>query len=203
MVSEARTVDVRTGRPVASPGTGICDPNGLFGPPDTSGCLLPGSGGPQSHQLFDDLCRATVGVASIFTEALANRCLLDLPNENSVELISAFLGNPRPVTDPLTQLTFSGFFANLLVGNRGARNAAALLVGDPDLFLPLNVDPCDGFLDDCATPGPPANSPHWRGLPERALRRLVQLHAPRGFVESSGPRPFPRSHRPRLRSRSG
>jgi hypothetical protein len=179
VASEARAVDVRTGRPVAWPGTEVCDPNGLFGPPDASGCLVPGSSGAQSRQLFDDLCSVTVGVASIVTEALAERCLLDVLNDHSVELISAFLfpDNPQPITNPLTQLTFSGFFANLFVGNNAARNAAALLAGNPNLFIPLNVDPCDGFLEDCTTPGASPNTAFANASPSLNQTLTVQQQA--------------------------
>jgi hypothetical protein len=182
-----RAVDVRTGRPLAALATGGCDPNGLFGPPDTSGCLVASGTGPNNaldfhpsnRELFDLVCSATVGVASTVTEALADRCLVDVVNDNTIELISAFLfpDNPQPITNPLTQLTFSGFFSNLFVGNNGARNAAALLAGDPNLYLPINVDPCDGFLEDCTTPGPPPNAAYSASSPSLNQTLTVQQQA--------------------------
>jgi hypothetical protein len=145
---EAREVDVRTGRPVASPGTGRCDPDGLFGPPDVSGCLLVGANGPQNRQLFDDICSATAGVATAVSEFLAARCLLDVVNDTTINLLSAGSPSPIPITDPQTQATFSGFFSNLFVGNPLAVGFAGLLAPGAT-YIALNQDPGDFMPANC------------------------------------------------------
>jgi hypothetical protein len=158
-----RNVDPSTGRPRRVGATEPC----LTGNEDS--CLRPDNAlrfHPVDRQYFDVVCSATVGVASVVTPALAERCLVDVINDNSIEITSAVIDpdNPTPITDPLNEATFSGFFSNLFVGNATAvQIAAAAFPGGQFVFL--NQDECDGFPNDCmgTVPEPPANTAYETG----------------------------------------
>jgi hypothetical protein len=139
----SRNVDPLTGRPREATRAGRCDPGGLTGPPDSSGCLEADRAlahHSANQQLFAWICSMTVGATELDPAACGN---------------SVF--NSQTVLLP--PLTLASITANLLVGNPGANALVAQgQIGIPRIpSLPLNVDFCDGFLEDCATPGPPPN----------------------------------------------
>jgi hypothetical protein len=133
-----RNVDPETGRPRRAGARSRCDPDGLVGPPDTSGCLgdLDGTTPefslsnpaqvqdvlaqhPANQQLFHAVCASTLG----FTRLLPQGCSLNVWNSTEPSL---------PPTDPLFALAprLSMAFSAMFAGGTGN----ALLNGRTVLF---------------------------------------------------------------------
>ena len=58
-----------------------------------------------------------------------------------------------PAANPILEPTVGALLSNLVVGNSNAASIAIALAGTafPSTLVPINQDPCDGFLADCAT----------------------------------------------------
>jgi hypothetical protein len=112
-------------------------------------CLQPGTSGPgnalaehsANQQLFAWICGMTVGATDLDPSACGNS-VFNSPNN--------LPGFPLDVSvaELLSNLSVGNVFANTLI-------SGGQLSGVPLPNLLLNQDPCDGFLADCTTPGPP------------------------------------------------
>jgi hypothetical protein len=141
----ARNVDPQTGRPRRGGSQGRCDPDGLVGPPDTSGCLGAFSGTtpefslsnpvqvqdvltqhPANQQLFHAVCASTLG----FSDLLPAGCSLNIWNSTEPS-----------ITDPDDPLVIAGVvprisvaFTTMLAGGAGTTPANGLFNGKAVLF---------------------------------------------------------------------
>jgi hypothetical protein len=134
-----RNVDPQTGRPRAAGERRRCDPDGLAGPPDTSGCLgafdaagMPAfslqnpaqvqdvlARHPANQQLFHVVCASTIA----FDDILPEGCSLNLWNSTEFSLP----GNPAA---PRLSVAFTA----MLAGGAGTTPPNALFNGRAILF---------------------------------------------------------------------
>jgi hypothetical protein len=154
-----RNVDPRTGRLRVAGSRGSCDPDGLFDG-DTSACLTGGSNpnDPTSalfhhhanQQRFAMICSASVGFNGLDRSVCAQSVF-----NSPVNVVTQMPADPGLL---LFEPTVAATLSNLAVGNP----VAGSLASDPSLggaafplfLVPVNPNPCDGFLADCTTPGP-------------------------------------------------
>jgi hypothetical protein len=147
----SRNVDPVTGRPRQAMLTGEC----LTGAEEA--CLVGGTVGDgnalehhsANQQLFAWICALTIGATDLDRSACGNTIF------NSKNPLPGF-----PLSTSIAELQ-----TNLLVGNTFANTviSGAQLAAIPLPHVLLSQDPCDGFLSDCVTPGPPG-SPDLGGL---------------------------------------
>ncbi len=136
-VNEARNVDPGTGRPRQPGATGPCDTGAE---PD---CLTPLDAWNVNFTAYDDLCASSILLSGVFPAPCATTSFLDQSNTLT----------GQPAFNPIFEPTVAAFGANVIAGNDTAGVVLDLLaVGLSDFLVPLNVDPCDGFLSDCLTP---------------------------------------------------
>jgi hypothetical protein len=136
----SRNIDPVTGRPRHTMANGPCTTGA------EESCLQVGTSGPNNalqfhsvnQQLFAMICSTSVGIVPGLDPTACGQ--------------TAF--NSQVFQGPIT---IASLVTNLLAGNIFANGLASggLAGGTPLPFLGLSVDPCDGFLEDCTTPGPP------------------------------------------------
>jgi hypothetical protein len=138
-----RNVDPLTGRPRRAGARGRCDPDGLVGPPDTSGCLGDFDGTTQSfslanpehvqdvlsqhsanQQLFHAVCASTLA----FTALLPEGCSLNVWNSTQSAVTDP--NDPIFPVAPRLSVTFSA----MLAGGAGTQPQNALFNGKALLF---------------------------------------------------------------------
>jgi hypothetical protein len=110
---------------------------------------------PVNEQLFAMICATSIGFNALDRTA----CGQTVFNSSN----AADTGSPTNQTQRKTSLRISSLLSNLLAGNQTSTLLAALaLTFTPVPVVPLNVDPCDGFLSDnkggCTTT--PGRSPN-------------------------------------------
>jgi hypothetical protein len=89
------------------------------------------------QQYFALICSTSIGFSTLDLNACGQ---------------SVFNSQTHPNNLPFT---LASLLSNLIVGNPGANATVSEgLAGAAVPFVSLNVDPCDGFLADCVTPGP-------------------------------------------------
>ena len=140
-----RNVDPQTGRPRRAGARSRCDPDGLVGPPDTSGCLGAFDGTtpefslsnpaqvedvlrqhPANQQLFHVICASTLA----FSDTLPAGCSLNVWNSTE-----------PAITDPDDPIVIAGVaprlsvaFTSMLAGGAGTTPANGLFNGKAILF---------------------------------------------------------------------
>src|SRR5262249_34380189 len=156
-----RTVDPNTGRPRKSGAFGPCVtgvepsclpivsnilPNGTTNPAVDGGSVVnPAAEGPTrdnqplNQQLFAMICATSIGFHSLDRSACGQTLFNSLHHPlNGVPF-------PRSQAKDPGIITISSFLSNSLAGNAAAAGIVGFLAGAPPPFVPLNVDPCDGF----------------------------------------------------------
>jgi hypothetical protein len=104
-----------------------------------------------NQQYFGLICSTSIG----FNDLDLSACGQSVFNSTN----SALTGNPIPIDEVLFdpfEISISELLANAVAGNANAQTTVSggLALGAFVPFVPLNQDPCDGFLADCVTPGP-------------------------------------------------
>jgi hypothetical protein len=165
----ARNVDPRTGRPRRAGSQARCDPDGLVGPPDTTGCLGDFDGTtpqfslsnpaqledvltqhPSNQQLFHVICASTLG----FTSLLPEGCSLNVWNSTALALKP---DEPLFVLSPRLSMAFTAMLAggtgNALLNGKTilfslgdfAAQGSMVITNPSQLpLVPLVADPGDG-----------------------------------------------------------
>ncbi len=164
-----RNVDPQTGRPRKAGARSRCDPDGLVGSPDTTGCLGAFAGNtpqfslsnpaqvenvlrqhPSNQQLFHVICASTLG----FTTLLPSGCSLNVWNSTAPALAP---GDPLFALSPRLSMAFTAMLAggtgNALLngktilfslGDFQAQGSTAITSPSQLPLVPLVADPGDG-----------------------------------------------------------